>query len=134
MKVLILLFSVFVSLLLTGCGGSGGGGNGGDVEQFQGSYSGTWTATNSHVGTSAIVVQSNGSFTGTFVNTTLSLTGTIEGQITGDGSFEGTITIGGNDFDGDGSFTLSENLENMAGEFTYQNNTTYTFDFARENV
>lgn len=133
MKALILIFSVFVSLLLVGCGGSGGGGNGGDVEQFQGSYSGTWTATNSHVGTSSIVVQPNGSFTGTFVNTTLSLTGTIEGQITGDGSFEGTISVGGGDFDGEGEFTLSEDMLDMAGEFTYQT-TTYTFDFSRENV
>lgn len=132
MKVCIVLFSIFVSLFLAGCGGSGGGSNNGDVEQFQGSYSGTWTATNSHVGTSAIEIQPNGSFSGSFVNTTQSLTGTIEGQITGDGSFTGTISVGGGDFDGEGSFTLSENLEDLAGEFTYQS-TTYTFDFARVN-
>lgn len=130
MKVWSILFFVLLTVFLVGCGGSGGGGNDDNVGAFQGNFGGTWTSTNSWSGTSTIDVAPNGSFTGTFVNNTLSLDGTIQGQVVSDGSFEGTITIGGSDYNGDGEFTLSQDQTTMTGHMTYET-TTFNFSFTR---
>jgi hypothetical protein len=131
MKALVIVFSALLSLFLFGCGGSGGGGNGNQVEFVQGAYSGTWTSTNSWNGTSSIQIAPNGSVSGTFFNQTLNLTGTIEGDIVSDGSFGGTITIDGDEYNGDGLFELSNNDDVMTGHMTYQN-VTFNFNFTRQ--
>jgi hypothetical protein len=131
MKTCIVLFSILLAFFLVGCGGSGGSGKGSEVVFAVGSYSGPWTSTDSQSGTSAIVVANNGSFTGTFYNQGLNLTGTISGQIVSDGSFEGTITLGGNDYEGTGQFVLSQNGDVMDGTMVY-NSVTFTFNFTRD--
>lgn len=133
MKVWIVLFSVIVTLLLVGCGGSGGGGKKNTVERFQGPFSGTWSSSNSQNGTSSIVIQSDGSFEGTFYNATWDLNGTIEGQIVGDGSFEGIIRIGGSTYSGDGHFTLSSDELDLDGSMAYSG-INFTFDFSRDSM
>lgn len=133
MKSFFLFVILIASLLLIGCGGSGGGGNRGNVERFQGQFSGTWVSTSTQHGTTSVVIQPNGSFDGEFVNLTISLTGTIEGQVTGDGSFEGTINLAGNVRTGDGQFTISEDGNSLTGTLD-DNGNTLTFTLTRDLI
>lgn len=123
-----------VMLVLVGCGGSGGGSSTKqEVERFQGTYGGTWTSNNSQNGTSAIAIAPNGSFSGSIHNNTFNLDGSIEGQITGDGSFEGSIAIDNNVFEGNGTFNLSPDLETMTGTLV-DGSLVFTFTFTRQPI
>ncbi len=130
MRHLILFAVASICILLVGCGGSGGGRKSGNVERFQGSFSGTWTSSSSQNGTTAVLIEPNGFFDGEFVNLTHSLTGTIEGQITGDGTFEGTIDLGGTSRTGEGQFTISGDGNTLTGTLD-DNGATLTFNLTR---
>jgi len=128
MKRTLLLLTLFISIFIVGCGGSGGGKAQPSV--FLGNYDGTWTSTDTSVGTAVIEVEPNGDFAGEFVNTTFSLNGTFHGHLNDDGTFEGALTLSGNEFEGAGQFVLSEDKSSLTGSFTRQS-TTWTFDFSR---
>lgn len=129
MKTLAAIFVLFVVALLAGCGGSGGG-SATSHSTFQGAFSGPWTATDSSVGNAQLTIDGDGDFTGNFQNITDSIQGAFHGHITGDGTFDGALTINGNDYTGTGTFTLSQDEEHLTGTFVH-GNTTWTFTLTR---
>lgn len=88
----LLIMSV---VMLTGCGG--GGSDSGDVEStFEGIWAGTWTSPSIPAnGTASIIVQSDGTFTGTSNIQGGASGGSITGSINNDGLVTGSVQYSG---------------------------------------
>jgi hypothetical protein len=85
--------SVLALVVLAGCGG-GNGGSGSGPSPFGGTWSGTWSdATQS--GTLKVTVTEDGGMTGSIVNDTLGLNGTVSGTVQNNGDVTSTYLYPG---------------------------------------
>ncbi len=121
---LLLVASIFG---LSSCGGSGTT----TPSPFQGNFSGSWISTGPDVGTASISVLANGTFSGSELDTTISLHGTVTGHLSNNGTFTGTVVPdGGASVHASGVFSISQDGMTISGNLTF-GGVTYTYTLSR---
>jgi hypothetical protein len=128
MKIISFLLAVFVtSFMLISCGGSGGSA----PSPFQGTFAGNWISDGPDVGNAQITITPGGHIGGTENDTTISLSGTVNGSIHSNGTFTGTVTPnGGSPVSASGSFSISQDSNTLSGSVVF-GGVTYTYTLSR---
>ena len=128
-RVICPMLALFVAaLVLVGCAGSGVAA----PSPFQGTFAGTWTSTGPDSGTATAVVTPGGGFTGTELDTTTSLQGSVTGALQSNGTFTGTVTPQGhNAINATGVFQISTDKNTLSGTLTY-GGINYVFTLTRQ--
>lgn len=124
-QLLILIATAFV---LASCWGSGAAA----PSPFQGTFAGTWTSTGPNMGTANVTITVGGGFTGTEVDTTTNVQGSVTGTLQNNGTFAGTVVPqGGNPVNASGNFQISQDGNTLSGVLTY-GGANYTFTLTRQ--
>jgi hypothetical protein len=90
-SILAVLTAALISIAAAGCGSNGGGNNTAMVAStFAGHWAGPWTDSNGKQGTLDVVVGTDGKLTGSVVDTTDAMNGSVTGAATNTGSLNAT--------------------------------------------
>ena len=122
-KVLFGAGALLALALISGCGGAGS--TAGLLNAYRGNYTGTWTsAVLNDGGNVTMLVQADGSSTGTMTITSTNGTGNLVGSVSGTGQFDAQVGFGAS-----GNYVISGTVSQVSGQLlgnytiTWQGNT-----------